>query len=177
MTNPPYYGPPQPAWGAPPASGPSRVPMVLAFVGIVIAIALGVVALLRPAAQAAAPAEVAPQYSEQQVADARKAVCEAYDRALSAVAGAAKQKSADPNLQFIDVVNARLAFDVSTDYFRSQLSENPALSPELATAFRNLSTAYNELVLAQISNSSKEDLDEAYRKTDATDHIVVAACK
>lgn len=94
---------------------------------------------------------MAPQYSEQQVADAKKAVCEAYNKALVAVAGAGKQKSPDHGLQLIDVVNARLAFDVATDYFRSQLSENPATSPDLEAALRNLSSPYDELVLAQIA--------------------------
>jgi hypothetical protein len=94
MTNPPYYGPPQPAWGTPPT--PARVPMVVAFIGIAVAIALGVVALLRPAAQAAAPVEVVPQYSEQQVADAKKAMCAAYHKMYQSVAGAGGQASSDP---------------------------------------------------------------------------------
>jgi hypothetical protein len=70
--------------------------MIVAFIGIVVAIALGVVALLRPAAQAAAPLDAAPKYSEQQVADAKRAVCAARDQAFAALAGAGGQKSEDP---------------------------------------------------------------------------------
>ena len=60
--------------------------MNVAFVGIFIAIALGVVALLRPAAQAAAPVDAAPKYSEQQVAGAKEAECGARDQAFAALA-------------------------------------------------------------------------------------------
>ncbi|MCV7228293.1 hypothetical protein [Mycolicibacterium komossense] len=96
--------------------------MVRAFVGIVIAIAPGVVALLRPAAQAAAPAEIAPQHSEQQVADAKKAVCEAYDKAYAALAGSDGQSSTDPNVQLIIALNTRLATHVNSDYLRQALT-------------------------------------------------------
>jgi hypothetical protein len=53
--------------------------MTLAFVGVFIAMSVAIGGWLRPAAQAAAPAEVAPQYSEQKVSDAKKAVCAAHD--------------------------------------------------------------------------------------------------
>jgi hypothetical protein len=80
MTNPPYYGPPQPSpWPPAPAPKPSHVPLVVAYVGIVIAIALGAVALFQPVNTEAAPASQAPKYTDQQVADAKKAVCEAYN--------------------------------------------------------------------------------------------------
>jgi hypothetical protein len=151
--------------------------MTLAFVGIVIAIALGVVALLKPAAQAAAPVEVAPQYSEQQVAEAKKAVCGARDKAFGALKGAAKQKSDDPNLQMTLVVNTRLAEFISSSYLINTLDKNPATKLDLAKTIRDVATAYDDIVLAQLANASDSDLAPLNASLDSADAKVVEACK
>ncbi len=57
-------------------NGPSRVPMIVAIVISLLALALAAAAWFRPTHDAT-PAT--PQYSEQQVADAKKNVCGAYD--------------------------------------------------------------------------------------------------
>jgi hypothetical protein len=131
--------------------------MILAFVGIVIAIALGVVALLRPAAQAAAPVEAVPQYSELQVADAKKAVCGAYDKTKKAVAGAATQSSTAPTVTFVIAVNTRLATQFSARFIKDTLKENPATPSQLSNSILTMSTAWNEIVLAQLSGVSTND--------------------
>jgi hypothetical protein len=177
MTNPPYYGPPQPAWGTPPASGPSRVPMVLAFVGIVIAIGVGVGGWFLSSAETAASAEDTRHYSAQQVADAKTAMCAAYAKAATSVAGAASRNSDDPDLKFSYVVNSRLAFHVANDYFRQQLENYPATSPALTTAFQNLISAYDEFLLAQLGDSPQKEIDSASNMTKEADKAVNGACK
>ncbi len=144
MTTPPYYGPPQPTWGQPPVVKPSRVPLIVAFVGIFIAIALGVVALFRPAAQAAAPAETAPKYSEQQVAEAKKAVCAAHELVGRATQTAGAQTSDDPTVKFLFAVNGRVGAITSANYFLATLDQYPATVEGLASAVRATALAYQE---------------------------------
>jgi hypothetical protein len=179
MTNPPYYGPAQPAWGPPPspAPKPSRAPMIVAFVGIFIAIALGVVALLRPAAQAAAPADVAPQYSEQEVAEAKKAVCEAHDLINRASTKSGGQKSDDQTLTFVIAVNVRLTGALAGSYMITELERNAATPPTLTLAVQDLALFYQKTTLLQLSDATKAELDEAYIALNNADEKVVAACK
>lgn len=179
MTNPPYYGPPQPAWGPPPspAPKPSRVPMIVAFVGIFIAIALGVVALLRPAAQAAAPADVVPQYSEQQVAEAKKAVCGAHDLVNRATQTAGRQSSDDPTQKFVIAVNIRVGSIASSSYLLNTLAQYPATAPSLATALRETALVYQEATLLQLALAPKNETDIVYSKLNTADAKVVDECK
>lgn len=104
-------------------------------------------------------------------------MCAAYTKAATSVAGAASRKSDDPNLQFSYVVNSRLAFHVANDYFRSQLEHNPATPPDVATAFQNLISSYDDFLLAQLGDAPKEDIDSASDKTKAADAAVNDACK
>jgi hypothetical protein len=151
--------------------------MIVAFVGIVIAIALGVVALLRPAAQAAAPTEVAPQYSEQQVAEADKALCDAHHKIFRSVDGAGSQSSDDPILKQIFAVNIRLATHVAAAYLQEELAENPASSLSLATDISELTAAYNDVLMAQLANAPKSELDAIYSRIDVADATLVDKCR
>ncbi len=73
-----------PPQGPPPSSsGPSRVPTIIAIVIALIAVAVAIAAWFRPAPKAETPA--AKTYSEQEIADAKKAVCDAYERVNKAV--------------------------------------------------------------------------------------------
>ena len=151
--------------------------MIVTFVGIVIVIALGVVASLRPAAQAAAPAEVAPQYSEQQVAEAKEAVCSAYRKKYQSVSGAGGQSSTDPVMQQVIAVNTRLATFTGSEYFLRRLAANPATSTQLGGEVRELADSYSEVVLAQLANSSTEAIEPLYSRVDDADAKIVDACK
>jgi hypothetical protein len=107
-------------------------------VGIFIAIALAVGGWFRPAAQAAAPpVDAAPTYSDQQVADAKKAVCAAHDLVNRATLGAGTQKSDDPTTQLVIAVNVRLAGSLSAQYFQTKLDQYPATPADLSAAVGN----------------------------------------
>lgn len=188
MTNPPYGNTPGGQWPQPgspagpsPAwsSGPkqSRAPILFTLAVALIAIAVAIGAWFKPTTTPPQPSDSTPSYSSQQAADAKKAICAAYAKTLKAVQGAAEQKNSDPVNEAANIVNVRLAFHVATDYFQGQLAANPAIDPGLKSAFQDLIRSYDELILAQIANSSKEDLDAAYAKTNSADNIVVEACK
>ena len=189
MTNPPYGNAPGGQWPQPgPPVGPppawssaapkqSRAPILVALAAALIAVAVAIGAWFKPTTKPPQSSDSTPSYSSQQTADAKKAICAAYAKTLKAVQGAAQQKNSDPDNEAANIVNVRLAFHVTTDYFQSQLAANPAIDPNLKSAFQDLISSYDELILAQIANSSKEDLDAAYAKTDSADKVVVEACK
>lgn len=175
---PPPAGPPagpQPPW-PPPTSKPSRLPVILALAIALIAVAVAVGSWFRPV-PANPPSDSTSRYSTQEVTDAKAAMCDAYTKAATSVAGAASRKSDDPTLQFSYVVNSRLAFHVANDYFRTQLEKNPATPSALATAFQNLISSYDDFLLAQLGDSPKDDIDSASEKTKAADEAVNEACK
>jgi hypothetical protein len=116
--------------------------MILAFVGIFIAIGLAIGGWFRPAAQAAAPADTAPQYSDQQVADAKQAMCAARDLVNRATETAGGQTSDDPTLKVVIAVNIRVGATASADYFLAILNEYPATQSDLAAAVRETALAY-----------------------------------
>jgi hypothetical protein len=151
--------------------------MTLAFVGIVIAIALGVVALLRPAAQAAAPAEVAPQYSEQQVADAKKTVCSDYDKVFKAVTATGAQRSDDPNLKFVISLDVRLATQFGSNFLRNSLADNPASPSDVADAVRDLISTWDKIILAQIGGAQESELTPSYAELDSAGDKIRQVCK
>jgi hypothetical protein len=159
-----------------PAPKQSRAPVIISLVVALIAIAVAIGGWFRPASEASAP-DTKSQFSEQQVADAKTAMCAAFDKATKAVAGAGSQTSDDPATKVLISVNTRLAFHVMTDYFRSELAQNPAAPPELVNAFRNSISAYEDMVLTQLANAPKDELDAVYAKTTASDEAMVEACK
>lgn len=187
MTGSPYGVTPGGTWPGPPAGPPppwppaalkqSRAPVIISLVVALIAVAVAIGAWFRPGPEVAAPKEVTPQYSDQQVADAKKAMCSVYDKIYAAITYSGGQRSDDPTLQKIISVNTRLATHVNSDYIRQMLAQNPATSPDLVSAFRDMTSAYDEIVLAQLANAPKEQLQSTNKKLDAADTTVYQACK
>jgi hypothetical protein len=191
MTDSPYgvtpggaWPPPGPPAGPPPVWPPvapkqSRAPVIISLVVGFVAVAVAIGAWFRPSAHEApaAPSDTTPQYSDQQVADAKKAMCSAYDKIYNALKGAGSQTSDDPTLKFIIAVNIRLATVANSNYLTKALAENPATPTDLANTFRDMTSAYDELVLAQLANAPKEDLDPLNAKLDNADSAAYQACK
>lgn len=175
----PTQGPPQappPVWPAP-TPKQSRTPVIISLVIAVIAIAVAIGAWFRPAPEAPPPVDAAPQYSDQEISDAEKAVCAAYNKMVQSVSGAGGQSSDDPTTQQIYAVNIRVATHVASDYLLRQLAENPASPTRLTANVRELAILYNDVVLAQLANAPRSALDPLYSKVDAADAKVVEACK
>ena len=163
---PPPWPPQAPAQGR----GPSRLLPILGAVLGLLGLIAGVAAWFR-----AAPSNVVanPTYSEQQVADAKKAVCEAYAkgvRSMRVVAGRVVDNPADT---LPVAVNSRLAEVAVANYYVNALSANPAVPSELQDLLRRLSQAYQDVALIQLADGTpvdykpeKEVVNESVRKLD-----------
>jgi hypothetical protein len=164
---------------SPPVPKQSRAPVIISLVVALIAIAVAIGAWFKPSDRDAAtpPSDPTPQYSDQQIADAKKAVCGAHDLVYRATTYSGTQKSDDPALQLIIAVNIRLTSSLSAQYFQTKLDQYPATPPDLAAAMRELVATNQEMALLQIANASKDELEPIYQSFDAADARVIQACK
>lgn len=154
------------------------MPTIIAIVIALIAIAVATAAWFKPAPKPEAPA--AKVYSEQEIADAKKAVCDANDTVHSTLMSTASQYAPDPNdstMKFALSVNGRLAAYAGGDYLYRQVAEHPAAPNELSDALKNLANAYQEAALAQIAQADRSKLDPIYKSMDAAAARVTEACK
>jgi hypothetical protein len=189
MTNPPFgtapggqwppLGPPAgpPAGWPPVAAKQSRLPVIISLVVALIAVAVAIGAWFRPTPETPAVTNSAPQFTEQQVAEAKKGICDAHDLVNRASAYAGTQKSEDPTLEFIISVNIRLSGTAQGDYLLAVADKYPATSPPLDESVRELGLALQETTLLQLANAPQNELDTIYAKLDAADAKVVEACK
>ena len=179
MSDSPYGG--MPAGPTPripqgqlPSNGPSRVPLIIAIVVALLALALAAAAWFRPAPD---PTPAAHQYSDQQVADAKKNLCDAYATMLRAIKGAGALSSEDPNQKFMLALNTRMAFNTAADYLVSEASINPAAPSNLLDDSRNLARAYQQMVLAHTADAPKEEIDAIYGEMDSGEAAIKKTCE
>jgi hypothetical protein len=142
----------------------------------VAALGLAIGAWFRPTTTTPA-VPTTPQYSEQEVADAKKNLCDAYDTMYRAVKKAGTTTSEDPNQRYMIALNTRLAFNTSADFLLGELGRNPASPSDLQEAVRRAAISYQSMVLAQIAESNKDELDTAYAEVDSGHNAVKTACK
>lgn len=126
---------------------------VLGLLGLI----AGVGAWLRPLPTAESSA---PVYSEEQVADAKKAVCEAYGEVSRAItATTSRDRGDDPTTKLVVAVNVRLALYAGGDYLRGSLSASPATPDELSDSVLGLAQAYQQVAIKQLGEAPRDDLD------------------
>lgn len=145
------------------------------------AIALSLLAVAPAAAGCSKPAPetktTEPQYSEQQVADAKKNLCDAYDTIYRAVERAGTTTSEDPNQKYMISISTRLAFNTAADYLMAVVEKSPAGPPVLVDATVKLANSYRKVILAQIADAGREKLDPIYSEIDSADAGVKAGCE
>ena len=140
----PSSWPPQ---GPPPSSsGPSRLPTIIAIVIALIAIAVAIAAWFRPAPQAETPA--AKTYSEQEIADAKKAVCDAYGQTQQTLKVTGSKASEDPTETFIIAINSRVAIETASSYLHSTVQSNQAAPKDVTEKVIRLADIYRGAVEA-----------------------------
>lgn len=139
-------------------------------------LAAGVGAWLRPMPT---PEPVAaPVYSEQQVAEAKAAVCEAYEKADRALQATGRKKGATDPAEILAVaVNIRLALSESSSWLRQALLDNPATPPKLADDVQKSASSLQGITIDQLGEASREELDAVYGKADEADAAIHEACK
>jgi len=125
----------------------------------------GVAGCSRPAASGDA---AKPAYSDQQVADAKKAVCEAYKKGFQSIRVASTKKSDDSTEGLPGtLLNARIAEVAAANYFINAVRENPAAPSELNELVGQLGDIYQDIVLTQLSDGSREEVHPIAGKADA----------
>ena len=137
-----------------PAQGPSRLLPILGTALGLLGLIAGVVAWLRPTDANSAASSL---YSDQQVADAKKAVCEAYEKGVRSMRVVAARVVDDPADTLPVAVNSRLAEVGVGNYFVNALAMNPAAPPGLQDDLRRLAQAYQDIALIQLAGGAPVD--------------------
>lgn len=170
MSDSSYGGPPaDPAGWMPPtnqsAHGASRVPVIAALVMSLAALALAAAAWFKPTHP---ESDGKPQYSEQQVADAKKNLCDAYETIHEAIRNAGGLSSEDPNQKFMISLNTRLAFNTAADHLLAAVAQNPAGPSDLLAASEALAFSYQKIVLKQTAQAPADALEHLYAESDSS---------
>lgn len=140
-------------WPPPaPSPGPSRLLPILSVVLGLLGLATGTAAWFRAAPSHSA----APAYTEQQVADAKKAVCEAYAKGMRSIRTVGTVK-VDPTNWFPTAINTRLAGFASATYMIDALGSNPAAPNGLQDMVRQVASAYRDIALSQLADGTPQD--------------------
>jgi hypothetical protein len=153
------------------------VPGFVAIVIAVLALALAMAACSRPTPAPAPAAPPTPQFTEQQVAEAKQNLCDAYKTMFRAIEKAGTVTSEDPNERYMLALNIRLAFNTAADYLLGELSQNPAAPSDLIDATRQLARSYQRMVLTQTARAPQEDLDAVYREADPAEAAIKRDCQ
>ncbi|WP_445168214.1 hypothetical protein ACTXG7_02135 [Mycolicibacterium sp. Dal123E01] len=140
-----------------------------------IAIAVSIGALFRPEQKPESPAAVT--YSGQQVTDAKKAVCAAFDRGQQTLDVTGGKVGSNPSDSFTVAVNSRVAIGSISAYWRSTLQQHPATPAEIANTLSSLSNLYENILLTQLAEGSRSDLDKLYASADSSVLKMTQACK
>lgn len=149
---------------APVRRSPRWLPMLGVGFGLMGLIA-GVAGCGRPAASSEA---AKPVYSDQQVADAKKAVCEAYAKGMRSIRIVAKRQPANDADRLGVAVNSRAGLVTVSTYFNDKLEANPAAPVELREQLAKLAQEYQEVALAQLADETPADYKSNLDTIDAT---------
>ena len=143
---------------------PSRVLPILGAVLGLLGLIVGFAAWFR-----AAPSNVStnPVYSEQQVGEAKTAVCEAYAKGMRTVRSVASRKAENEadKLQVITVsATGELA---AAAYFFNILNSTPAVPSDIQQPLNRLAQQYQEVALIQLANGAPSEYKSNGQAIDA----------
>ena len=103
-------------------------------------------------------------------------MCDAYRKVFAAINEAGGRSSDDQNLNFTIAVNTRLAILANSSYLKQKLAENPATPSELAQSLKDMSDAYDEILLAQLASAPESTFKPLNDKLDAADATAARVC-
>ncbi len=152
---------------------------MFAFLTVALLVTLGVaiVGWFRPLPAKPPPA---PTYSDQQVAEAKAAVCTAYEQIRKAgdVAGA-RNGASDPTAILTVATSTRQVLEVGSRYLITKLDTEPATPPDLAAAVRKLADVYQEMTVDYLDGLSNSDpeLGPLLRAGDEAHSTIEGLCK
>jgi len=180
MSHAPYEPVPQapPHWAqqpVQPARTPSRLLPVLGVVLGSLGLIAGVGAWFRAAPSTEGSAAV---YSEQQVSEAKKAVCEAYGKGLKAIQVAGGKKPGDPSDPLpVVAVNGRVAEVAVGNYLINSVGANKAAPPALGELISQLGQAYQDIALTQFADGSRADVAPIAEQADRAISKIEQICQ
>lgn len=186
MTGSPYGVTPGGSWqppvGPPPsnlaAPKQSRALVTVSIVVALIAVAVAIASWFRPTEeQPTLQSDSQRSYTEEEIANSKKAVCEAHKLVDQATAVAGGETSEDPVVDFAIAINIRTTASLGAAYYFRALEEHPATPANLAEPVRELASTYQELLLLQIGKAPKEQLDTYYSRINSLDPKVIQACE
>lgn len=155
--------------------GASRLPNAIAIAIAVMALAVAAGAWFRPLPKPESPA--AKTYSEQEVAEAKRAVCEAFTKGQNALTANSRRAGANASGDVAVVANSRIAIQASGAYLGSVLADRPPAPTELVNLSHQLVHQYEVMVLDQIGELTQSELDDEYRNADSLAGQIAQACR
>jgi hypothetical protein len=160
MSNPPQF-PAAPAPWLPASKRPTQWLAGVSLVVALLAVCVAIGAWFHPLPDDKPDtASHAPSYNTQQVADAKTKICATYEKVHHAlVLSSARNDGSDPTAVLGVATSGRQVLDAGSRYLITKLSEQQAVSPELATAIRNLANAYQELAISYLDGLTNSDAD------------------
>jgi hypothetical protein len=149
--------------------------MFVMFLITLVAVGAAIAAWLRPIPHNTPATPPAPVYSEQQVADAKAKVCDAYGKVQRATtANAARNGGDDPNTQLLIATTQRQVFVVGSSYLMTTLAEEPATPADLAAAANSLAHLYRVITLDGLVGDRN---DPAHNEANDTALKIQGLCK
>ena len=146
-------------------------------VALLVTLGVAIVGWFRPLPAKPPPA---PTYSNQQVAEAKAAVCGAYEQVRKAgdVAGA-RSGGSDPTAILTVATSTRQVLEVGSRYLITKLNTEPATPPDLAAAVQKLADVYQEMTVDYLDGLSNSDaeLGPLLRAGDEAHSTIEGLCK
>lgn len=142
-----------PPWPVSP-SYPPRWPTFAALAIALVATGLAIVGWFRPTPSPPAPHQTGPTYTQQQIADAKRNVCDAYGLVRAAVSVSTNKQGSDGDAfaaKTAIAANGRLALYGGGGYMLEQLSAEPPTPSDLADAVKSLAATFRKLALVDLS--------------------------
>lgn len=118
-----------------------------------------------------------PQFSEQEIADAKQEMCQAWNKTYRAIRSTGEKSDTDPNHAYLVAVNTRLAFHASADYLIDTLREQPAVPSSMAADVKKLASAYYDTAISQLGNAPQSEFKNSNEEMDEADAQLYAACR
>jgi hypothetical protein len=172
--------PPPPPWPIAPSSPkrPSQWRTVAFGIALLAIGAVAVGAWFRPLPENKPASPPAPTYTSQQIADAKTAVCSAFDKVHHAVDVANTRSGGDDPTAVLAVATAaRQALDVGSRYLLTKLAEEPATPAELASQVRKLAGTYQEATIDYLAEAGEAELGPLGNASDEATNTIDKLCK
>jgi hypothetical protein len=132
--------------------------------------------LPRPESKSVTPST--PSYTDKEVADAQKAVCETFEKVRHSIQVSGSRDTGNDHLtEVLVALDARQAVVAGSDLLFTKLEEEPATPPDLVTAVRKLGSLYQELAVDYLNDASEAERKPVMHAADNAALTIEGICK